>query len=253
MRILLTNDDGINASGLNVLYETLKQEHEIFVVAPEHDMSGTSHGITVYNPLMVKKIKEGWYSVNGKPADCVKLAVLELIKKPLDIIISGINPGANVGMHVHYSGTVAAAMEGIIMGIPSVAISIDLKEEPDFVFAGNFMLKFLRCFKKETVEPDMVLNINIPGIKPDKISGIKITRQSTARLDEYYEKIKDPRSRVYYWFGDYGFIRNNDEESDVEAIRNNTISITPLSYNMTKNEYGISGLALLLNDMNFKA
>ena len=249
MRILLTNDDGVNAPGLNVLYEALKQDHEIFVVAPEHEMSGTSHGITVYQPLMVKKIKEGWFSVDGKPADCVKLAVLELIKKPLDVIISGINPGINVGMNVHYSGTVAAAMEGIFMGIPSVAISIDPAEKPDFLFAGNFMLKFLRCFKKEARKPNIVLNINIPGIKPDKISGVKITRQSTVRLDECYEKIKDPRGRIYYWLGGYGFIGNNDEESDVEAIKNNTISITPLSYDMTEKEPIISELALLLDDI----
>lgn len=251
MRILLTNDDGINAPGLNALYEALRREHEIFVVAPEREMSGTGHGITVYSPLMVKKIKEGWYSVNGKPADCVKLAVLELIKKPLDIIISGINPGANVGMHVHYSGTVGAALEGIIMGIPSVAISIDPEEETDFSFAGKFMLMFLRCLKKEALNSDVVLNINIPGVKSDKISGIKITRQSTARFDEYYEKRKDPKGRAYYWFGDHGFIGHNDEESDVEAIKNNIISITPLSYNMTGNEPDISRFVLLLSDMNF--
>ena len=251
MRILLTNDDGINAPGLNVLYEVLKQDHEIFVVAPEYDMSGTSHGITVYQPLMVKKIKKGWYSIEGRPADCVKLAVLELIKKPLDIIISGINPGVNVGMNVHYSGTVAAAMEGIFMGIPSVAISIDPAKEPDFLFAGNFMLKFLRCLKKEAIKPNAVLNINIPAIKSDKLLGVKITRQSTARFDEYYEKKKDPWGRVYYWLGGHGFIENNDEKSDVEAIKNNIISITPLSCDMTENDPSISELSLLLSDMNF--
>ena len=114
------------------------------------------------------------------------------------------------------------------------------------------MLKFLQYFKKEASKPNAVLNINIPDLKPDKkISGVKITRQSKARLDECYEKKKDPRGRVYYWLGEYGFIGNNDKESDVEAIKNNIISITPLSYDMTEDEASISGLALLLSDINF--
>ncbi|MCL5771282.1 MAG: 5'/3'-nucleotidase SurE [Actinobacteria bacterium] len=237
--ILLTNDDGIEAEGINALYKVFIEDDnfEIKIIAPEFERSAVGHAITVFDPIWVRKeYREGkfyGFGVNGTPADCVKLYNELLDTKP-DLLISGINRGSNVGENIIYSGTVSAATEGISNGIPSVAISVDNYAEPDYSFSARFAKQISHAiFENGGLPVKTLLNINIPDLSEDQIKGVKITTQSDAKFKDYFLKRTDPRGRDYYWMdGEFVEISRCDE-GDYCALKNGYISITPIQYDMT--------------------
>jgi 5'-nucleotidase len=241
LKILLTNDDGIYAQGLGALYRELNGDFELVVVAPETEMSAVGHAITLDSPLRVRDVyKNGsffGYGVSGTPADCVKIAVEELLEIPPDLIISGINLGANVGVNVLYSGTVSAATEGAFLGIRSAAISLDtLKKAPDFGFAARFSREIIGFIVKSNLKKGTALNVNIPAIPEDKIKGISFTGQGTRRQKEKFESRIDPRGNVYYWLSAEIPVEDEAVDSDIRALREQRISITPITYDLTCRE-----------------
>lgn len=235
MKILLTNDDGIYAEGLCALYNALIGDHEVYIVAPEAERSAVGHAITIHYPLRVKEVRRGkhfWgYAVSGTPADCVKLALYEIVG-PVDLVISGINRGANVGINVLYSGTVSAATEARILGYPAVAVSIDAYEDIDYCFAGYFIHQFVKSYGRVIKEYNLCLNINIPHLNPHEIKGIRIVRQSTAKLKEIFEKRVDLHGKVYYWQGAEEHTET-EPDTDVIALREGYITITPIQFDLT--------------------
>mgnify|MGYP000490778825 CR=1 FL=1 len=237
MKILLTNDDGIHAPGLSALYHALRSDNDVYVVAPVSEMSAVGHAITLTLPLRVQKVhKKGsffGYAVTGTPADCVKIAVQELLEEPPDIILSGINPGPNVGINLLYSGTVSAATEGAFLGIRSAAISLDCRKDPDFGFSALFAGQLIRFMMEIGLGEGIALNVNIPGVAPEEIRGVCFTSQGTSKFDERYERRSDPRGNVYYWLSGETVIEDGDTETDSMALKKNKITITPISYNLT--------------------
>jgi 5'-nucleotidase len=237
LKILLTNDDGIHAPGLMALYKELSGDHEVNIVAPEVEMSAVGHAITLASPLRVKMVyKNGTfygYGVSGTPADCVKIAIQELINPRPDIILSGINLGANVGLNVLYSGTVSAATEGAFLGIKSAALSLNTRQSPDFSFAAYFSRKIIKLLMKNIIKEGIALNINIPALPQGKIKGVAITRQGVGKIKERFERRMDPRGNVYYWLS--GEIPVNEEapDADINALRADMISITPIGHDLT--------------------
>lgn len=237
MHILLTNDDGIHAKGLHALYEALAPHYQVSVIAPESEQSAVGHAITLVNPLRVREVRLNRHflglAVSGTPADCVKIAVNEILDAPPDIVISGINLGANVGINVLYSGTVSAATEGAILGIPSVAVSLNTFKDPEFSFAAHFTRRLVRQVLSLRLSPATLLNVNIPAVPPAEIQGVALTRQGVSRFVERFDKRIDPRDNVYYWqAGETHFLK---EEKDVDswALTQNLISITPLHFDLT--------------------
>lgn len=237
MTILLTNDDGIAAPGLNALYNTISKFYPAEVVAPESEQSAVGHAITIYNPLRVKKFFHGdnffGYAVNGTPADCVKIAVKAILKKPPQLVISGINLGANIGTNLIYSGTVSAATEATISNIPSFAISLTTRIDPDFSFAAEFALKTARLILKNGLPERTTINVNIPAVPKSKIAGVRVVKQGKSRVVERFDKRMDPAGNTYYWMA--GEMKTDEEDADADEgmIRKNMVSITPIHYDMT--------------------
>jgi len=240
MRILLTNDDGIHAPGLRALYRALSHGFHLDIVAPEVEMSAVGHAISLSRPLRVKKVrKEGrfyGYAVSGTPADCVKIALQKLLDQPPDIVLSGINLGANVGVDILYSGTVSAAAEGAFMGIRSAAISLDTIENPNFDFAALFSTRLVPFMARYGIRDGTALNVNIPSSPPAEIKGVRLTRQGMSRYEEKYEQRTDPRGNIYYWLSGETPIDNGTPDTDGLALREGWISITPIHYNLTCEE-----------------
>ena len=240
MRVLLTNDDGIYAPGLKALYMELKGDFDVSVVAPESEMSAVGHSITLRSPLRIQEIHRNGsffgYGVTGTPADCVKIAVQELLKTPPDIILSGINLGANVGVNVLYSGTVSAATEGAFLGVRSAAISLDTRKDPDFSFAASFSRKIINFITEKGLKNGTALNVNVPAIPAERIKGVVITRQGVGRFKERYERRIDPRGNVYYWLTGETRLEEEEEGSDARALSQGMVAITPITYNLTSME-----------------
>jgi len=238
--ILLTNDDGIESSGLRTLYcKFIEDERfEIRIVAPDKERSAVGHAITVFDPIAVKKeyINGAFcgYSVDGTPADCVKLAITAIFERKPDLLISGINRGANIGENIIYSGTVSAATEGTIYDVPSIAVSIDNIRETDYTYAAEFTKGVAETvLALNDLSKRMLLNINFPDVAPEFIRGVRFTHQSEVKFKDIFIKRVDPRGRDYYWMdGEYEVIQE-DEDSDYYAIKNNYISITPIQHDMT--------------------
>ena len=237
MRILLTNDDGIHAPGLFALYEALKSDHEVHIVAPESEMSAVGHAITLTSPIMVQEVRKSnvffGHAVKGTPADCVKIAVQELLDSPPDIVLSGINVGANVGVNILYSGTVSAATEGAFLGIRSAAVSLATLRHPDFRFAARFSKEIIRFMVESDLKDGTALNVNIPSVSPENITGVCLARQGTSRFEERFERRNDPRGNVYYWLMGEKFIENGNADNDSVALKQNKITITPIHYDLT--------------------
>ncbi len=237
MRILLTNDDGIHYRGLVELYEALRGDHEVTVVAPESEQSAVGHAITINDPLRVKKIaRDGvflGYGVNGTPADCVKIGVGEVMAEPPEMVVSGINLGANVGINVLYSGTVSAATEGAILGIPALAVSLDALRRPDFSCAIALTLRLIGFLKANPVARGVALNVNVPALPADKINGVRLVRQGTARYTERFDKRVDPREHVYYWQIGGPPEEPGDEQTDTWALSEGYVTITPIFFDLT--------------------
>jgi 5'-nucleotidase len=240
LRILLTNDDGIHAPGLMALYSELKNDFDVYVVAPESEMSAVGHAITLRSPLRVQEIEKNGtffgYGVTGTPADCVKIAVQEILKSPPEIILSGINLGANVGVNVLYSGTVSAATEGAFLGVRSAAFSLDTRKDPDFTYAAAFSRKVIKFMSEGGINNGTALNVNVPAIPAGKIRGVAITRQGVGRFRERYERRIDPRGNVYYWLTGETRVEEESADSDARALADGMVAITPISFDLTCNK-----------------
>jgi 5'-nucleotidase len=237
MKILISNDDGLYAKGIGVLEQAMQKYGETFVVAPLTDQSGMSHALTLNRPLRIEKVKKNQYVIDGTPADCVHFAIQELFndQKP-DLIVSGINHGANLGEDVWYSGTVGAAIEGSLMGIPSVAFSLvpfetsELHFEPAIEFIEHKFSKFLELAPKSS---DIIYNINIPSIAGNKVDQVDFTRLGSKRYKSTLVKNLDPRGKVYFWIGGEKIDFDKIEGTDSNAVRQGHISITPIQLNIT--------------------
>jgi len=239
MHILVSNDDGYLSQGLHHLVSTLQGlGHRVTVVAPERDRSGASHALTLKNPLRVYQAENGFMYVNGTPADCVYLALTALLDNPPDLVISGINTGANLGDDVLYSGTVAAAMEGRALGLPAIAISID-NFSPQYVdSAGQAITQILADItqQKFQLKNHTILNINVPDKPWQEIQGIKVTRLGHRHAPEPAIIEQDPRGKAIYWIGAVGKICNAEAGTDFHAVSKNYVSITPLHFDYTQHE-----------------
>ncbi len=237
MKILLTNDDGYNAPGILTLYETLKPHHEVILIAPDREKSAVGHGITLNDPIRIDKINlnagDEVYAISGTPADCIKLGLFELCTTPPDLVISGINPGSNTGLNINYSGTVAAAREAAFNGILSMAVSIlKTKNTIDFQGMSKFVVKLINNIHDYRLPSGTFLNINAPSIPIDEVKGIKITRQASNNISKHFDKRTDPKNRSYYWYGKIDQV-NGETDTDVKALSQNYISITPVQCDIT--------------------
>jgi 5'-nucleotidase len=238
MKILLTNDDGIYARGIHALVKELNSLAEIYVVSPDRERSGTGHSITVYEPIKVKPVelagaKSSW-TVGGTPVDCVKLALARLINEKIDLVVSGINHGSNMGTDVLYSGTVSAAAEGVILGCPSIAVSMDSPDpNADFTFTARFTKRLVQKIMTMELSRETLLNVNLPAIAPDNIKGVRITRLGVRNYDNLFDERQDPRGNTYFWLGGGVLVEEQEPDSDVAAVQDGYISITPIRLDLT--------------------
>ncbi|MGA1357649.1 MAG: 5'/3'-nucleotidase SurE [Prochlorothrix sp.] len=251
-RVLVSNDDGILATGIQTLANTLAGAgYEVTVVCPDRERSATGHGLTIHEPIRVEPMDglfdpsiRAW-ACSGNPSDCVKLGLAAILDEPPDFVVSGINHGANLGTDVLYSGTVSAAMEGTIEGISSVALSLVSRAHRDFQPAADFACTLLKQLKAQSIPNSVLLNVNIPPIAAAEFAGVKITRQGIRRYIDSFEKRVDPRGKTYFWLA--GEVIEEVEEpdlycddratnavpTDVQAIKAGYITVTPLHYNLT--------------------
>lgn len=235
MRILLSNDDGYFAPGLAVLAATLsRQGHDVTVVAPERDRSGASNSLTLDRPLMVRKTPTGFHYVNGTPTDCVHLAVTGLLPELPEMVISGINHGANMGDDTVYSGTVAAATEGFLLGIPSVAVSLANLQQEHFQAAADFVAGLAARFAADPVPEHVLLNVNVPDLPPDQIQGVEVTRLGRRHKAQDTVKTINPRNQTMYWVGAAGAAQDAGPGTDFHAVSQGRISLTPLQLDLTR-------------------
>ncbi|WP_350342441.1 5'/3'-nucleotidase SurE [Proteinivorax tanatarense] len=238
MKILITNDDGIYAQGIDELVNFfLKKEAKVYVVAPDRERSASGQAITLHSPLRAQKVTK-WekaisWAVDGTPTDCVKLGLAELVDDSIDMVISGINIGPNLGTDVLYSGTVSAAIEGAVSGVPAIAISLVSADNIDFSYSANVAYRFAKLMYNNNVPKDTLLNINVPDGEENKIKGLKYTVLGQVRYKNPFEKRKDPRGKHYYWLSGE---RNQDvsnRQSDVYAISKNFVSVCPIHFDFT--------------------
>ena len=238
MRLLLTNDDGIRAPGIRALWERLKDIAEIIVAAPAQQQSATGHSITVYHPIWVNRHTfddpqiSGW-RIGGTPADSVKIALDTLMSVQPDIVVSGINHGPNLGTDVLYSGTVSAAVEGAMHGIPAIAISLATDEDSDFTVAAEFCHNLIQQIIDKKLPSFSLLNINVPPVPASEIKGVSITKLGCIEYENAFDKRVDPRGRTYYWMAGTPVETVNANDTDVAAIRSGCISITPIHFDLT--------------------
>ncbi|MDR1012473.1 MAG: 5'/3'-nucleotidase SurE [Coxiellaceae bacterium] len=234
MRILISNDDGVYATGINVLANELSKIAEVVVVAPDRDRSGASNSLSIQTPVRVRCLPNGYYSVTGTPADCVHLAVTGLFKIKFDMIISGINAGANLGDDVLYSGTVAAATEGGVMGIQSVAFSLVGKEVyKNYDAAAIVARQIVSHLQKKPLPSATIINVNVPDIRFEELQGFELVRLGKRYPAHPAIKALDPRGNSIYWIGASGLADDNGPGTDFNAIKENKVSITPIQIDMT--------------------
>ncbi|MFH1194601.1 MAG: 5'/3'-nucleotidase SurE [bacterium] len=237
MRILVTNDDGINSPGIYALAQGLKAFGEVIVVAPFTEQSAVGHAITMQIPVRVTEIKRNGeffgYAVDGTPADCMKMGVKNILRYQPDIVVSGVNNGANTAINIIYSGTVSAAREAAIMDIPALAVSVASHDVKDYSYAVKVAKMFTKLVAKNGLTPGTLLNINVPNLPENEIAGIKFTKQGKAKWDDVYEERKDPYGRNYYWLT--GTLVEVDNELDLDqcAVRNKYVSVTPIHFDLT--------------------
>jgi 5'-nucleotidase len=247
MNLLLGNDDGIFSLGIRCLANTLAAAgHQVTVVCPDRERSATGHGLTIFDPIRAEPVEgifdpgiQAW-ACSGTPSDCIKLALGALLEQPPDYVVSGINQGANLGTDILYSGTVSAAMEGVLEGIPAIAMSLTSFTFQDFTPAADFAAKLLTQLAHVALPEVMLLNVNVPALPASDIAGVALTRQGIRRYHDLFQKRVDPRGKTYYWLA--GEVLEDVPEADsrvhnlltdVEAIRKNLITLTPLKYNLT--------------------
>ncbi len=234
MRILLSNDDGYFAPGLACLADILSKMAEIVVVAPERDRSGSSNSLTLDRPLSLQKSHNGFYYVNGTPTDCVHLAVTGMLDVMPDMIISGINQGANMGDDTIYSGTVAAATEGFLLGIPSIAVSLVSASRGNYLTAARVTADMVNRFRENEIQSPVLLNINVPDIEYQQLKGVEVTRLGRRHKAEPVIKSQNPRGEVMYWVGAAGPAQDAGKGTDFYATQNDRVSVTPLQIDLTR-------------------
>lgn len=243
MKILISNDDGLLANGIRALIEALAPCHDVYVVAPDRERSAAGHSLTLHTPLRVEEVdakygaKRCWMTT-GTPGDCVKLAINAILEKDElpDLVISGINHGPNLGADILYSGTVSCAMEGAMMGYPSMATSLASMNTDfeAFKVSAEFVADLLNKIDIKRIPPKTILNINVPGLEKEDIGGVAVTELGSRMFTDAYEKRIDPRGKVYYWMAGELINEPEDAATDIAAVRNNKISITPVTYEMTR-------------------
>lgn len=236
--ILATNDDGIDSEGLYALVKELNQIGNVIVVAPDHQQSAVGHSLSIAKPLRKSKFHRNGvmlgYAINGSPTDCVKLALSTILDKPPDLIVSGINYGQNTSINILYSGTVAAATEGYLVGIPSIAVSLATYDiSVDCSYAAFLTKQIIRNYLDFHERFNTLLNLNIPALPKEKIKGIKITKCSNSFWNDKYERRFDPFGREYFWFAGEYCSNDNDPDTDDWALKNGYVSITPIRYSFT--------------------
>lgn len=238
MLILLTNDDGIHAPGLEALSKSVSSLGDLVVVAPDRERSAVSHALTLHSPLRAWENRQGWYAVDGTPTDCVNLGLHGLFDSKPDLVISGINRGGNMGDDITYSGTVAAAMEATLMGVPALAVSLDDdgNHPDDYSVAADYARQVAEHALKEGLPPDTFLNVNVPPGSKGKVKGISLTRQGKRVYSDVVERKVDPRGKDYYWIGcgELGF--ENRPGTDFHAVDKGYVSVTPLHLDLTNYE-----------------
>ncbi len=240
MLILLTNDDGISAPGIVAMYRELARLGEVTVVAPETVQSAAGHGITIGTPLLTSKMTiENTFTgiaVDGRPADCVKLAVNQLLPQQPDLVVSGLNAGANVGINVLYSGTVAAALEAAFLGLPAIAVSLHLREPipADYAGAAKICRETIQKILADGLAGGQMMNVNVPALPPgQRPTGTKMVRQCTRPFIDTYERRQDPRGRDYFWNNSIFTLGETDDDTDVAALRDGYVTMTPLQFDLT--------------------
>ena len=234
--LLLTNDDGFFAEGLKVLHRVLSREGDVVVVSPDREMSAVSHSLTLRHPLRIREVEGGVFSVDGTPSDCVLLAILHILDRKPDLVISGINAGPNLGDDVTYSGTVAGAMEGTLLGVPSMAVSMADWGDLQFESAAEFTRRLVRDVLRRGMPADTLLNINVPNRSFETIRGIKITRLGRRIYRTAVVEKMDPRGQPYYWIGAQDPTWAGGEDTDFAAVAEGYVSISPLHLDWTQYE-----------------
>jgi 5'-nucleotidase len=237
LKILVTNDDGIDSAGIAALKESLIEIADVVVVAPHKEQSAVGHGITMQIPLRVfDYYKNGdffGHAVMGTPADCVKMGIRNIVEGTPDLVISGINHGSNTAINIIYSGTVSAAREAAIMDIPSIAISVTSHSAKDFKYAGEVAKMLAKKVFEEGLPNGTLLNVNVPNLPEEQIAGLIVTKQGKSKWDDIYEKRTDPYGKDYYWLKGALFEIDKDLDTDQGAIRQNYISVTPIHFDLT--------------------
>ena len=236
LKILLSNDDGYSAPGLNILAQHLAKIAEVTVVAPERNRSGASNSLTLDRPLNVRKAANGFLYVNGTPTDCVHLALTGLMESPPDMVISGINDGANMGDDTIYSGTVAAAMEGYLLGIPSFAFSMSQHNATHFESAARIAVELVQHYQTTGFTTPTLLNINVPDVPYASLKGREVTRLGKRHKAEPVITSKTPRGETVYWVGAAGQPNDGGRGTDFYAVANNFVSISPIQVDLTKHQ-----------------
>ncbi len=236
MKILVSNDDGYLATGINVLAEAMGEIAEVVVVAPDRNHSGASNSLTLHSPLRIRRVRDGFYCVNGTPSDSVHLALSGYLDFEPDLVVSGINHGANLGDDVIYSGTVAAAMEGRFLGFPAVAVSLVGPRATHFETAGRVARDIVDRLGRDKLPPDIILNVNVPDRPYAELAGLRSTRLGFRHRSEPLIRDEDPHGRTIYWIGPAGPGQDAGPGTDFEAIERGAVSVTPLKVDLTRHE-----------------
>lgn len=233
--ILITNDDGVASPGIKALHDALAGAGAAYVVAPDRERSASSHSLTIHKPLRVIELDSRTYSVTGTPTDCVAVGVQKLLPSRPDVIVSGINIGPNLGDDINYSGTVSAAVEGTIMNIPSLAVSLDVtgKEKAHFETAADIALMLVKYMLEKSLPYDTLLNVNVPNLPRSEVAGMKVTRLGKRVYNGAMHETKSPWGEVYYWIGGGVPYSEKGEDTDIRAVGEGFVSISPLHLDMT--------------------
>ena len=239
--ILISNDDGIHAPGIEALFQEARKIADIVIVAPDKQQSAVGHAITMNYPLRVEKVFKNdafyGYGVEGTPADAVKLGVRTLLDRKPDLLLSGINHGSNTAISIIYSGTVSAATEGTVLGIPSIALSLTTYDKPDFSYAARFAVRLAKMVLQNGLPPGVLLNVNIPPLQEEEIRGVVITRQGKSIWNDTFESRRDPNNREYFWLTGDLAPADSSLDDDQYAVTQRYVSITPIHYDLT--DYGM--------------
>ena len=236
--IVVTNDDGIRAGGLDALATAAEELGEVWVIAPETEQSAMAHALTLHHPLRIRQYGERRFSIDGTPTDCVFFAALHICPRRPALVLSGVNRGANVGDDVTYSGTVSAALEGVIMGFPGIASSLVIRDDGprDYATAARYTVDLAKDVLARGLPPKVYLNVNVPQVPEDEIKGVRVTTLGHRMYDDRIVVCEDPRGRPYYWIGGKGFEATDIPGSDCNAVLDGYISVTPLYVDPTRHE-----------------